>query len=358
MKSRQSDEEAEQEQLPSHAHRIAYNSFHHKEQSGYAKGVVLQSGTLRVTYSDSEINARLRSGNEPAASYSAHFSQNEEFFVRLPDEIEVPSFPVHHDLDDRAPGRELARAVRHVVAQIQDRHPDLIGGLTHLFDPSNNARPGFFRLYRLRDITYLYLVQLDLTYRPKHSRLVERTTNAATARYRTRDVFLEADLYPLVDVETDRKRVRALRLEQSISDTWIGETGRGYMRAGMWLDRDLTKFFSRLFVPPDVHTYPYFPFTCKYRTIAHSVIDFSDLALRRSVQLLHRARETLLPHLREIEDSLRSVQQDGFTEELPAFRRIKESIDASWQRPWERFEVRRYLNEEDEREFEIEHGPV
>lgn len=319
-------------------------------------GVVLQSGTLRIDYSDPEINARLRSLDPVATDYSAHFSQNEEFFVRLPEEIEVASFPVHHDIGQSAPNRELTRAVRSVVDQIAQRHPDLVGGLTHLFDPATNTQPGFFRLYRFRGITYLYLLRLDLTYRPRRARLIERTTSAATARYRTRDLFVEADLYPLVDVETDRGRIRSLGLEQSISDTWIGETGRGYMRAGMWLDRDLTKFFSRLFVPQGVGTYPYYPFTCKYRTIAHSMIDFSEEARRRSVQLLHRARETLLPHLREIEDGLRGVQKNGFTEDLPAFARLKATIDASWNKPWERFAVRRYLNEEDEREFEIQHG--
>ena len=274
-------------------------------------GVVLQSGTLRIDYSDPEINARLRSLDPVATDYSAHFSQNEEFFVRLPEEIEVASFPVHHDIGQSAPHRELARAVRSVVDQIAQRHPDLAGGLTHLFDPATNTQPGFFRLYRFRSITYLYLLRLDLTYRPRRARLIERTTSAATARYRTRDLFVEADLYPLVDVETDRGRIRSLGLEQSISDTWIGETGRGYMRAGMWLDRDLTKFFSRLFVPQGVGTYPYFPFTCKYRTIAHSIIDFSEEKRQRSVRCSHRARETLLPRLREIEDRCGACRRTG-----------------------------------------------
>ena len=50
------------------------------------------------------------------------------------------------------------------------------------------------------------------------------------------------------------------------------------------------------------------------------------------------------------------MQENGFTEDLPAFARLKATIDASWNKPWERFAVRRYLNEEDEREFEIQHG--
>ncbi|MFW6291982.1 MAG: hypothetical protein ACOC7V_06595 [Spirochaetota bacterium] len=124
----------------------------------------------------------------------------------------------------------------------------------------------------------------------------------------------------------------------------------------MWLDRDLTRFFSRLFTPPSVQTYPYFPFTCKYRTIAHAVPGLREENRRRGVQLLNRARALLLPSLREIEDSLRSVGQNGFSEDNPTFVRLKRSISDDWARPWNDFSIRMYLNEEDEREFELEHG--
>lgn len=318
--------------------------------------MVLQSGRLPITYTDADVTRMIRGDSGAAGEYTSHFTGNEEFFVRLPQPIEVPSFPVHHDLDDPMPHRRLSAAVRSVVGQIHRMNGSLLGGLTHLFDPATNVRPGFFRLYRIDSISFLYLVQLDLTYRPRRGSLVERTTNLETATFRTRDLFLEADLYPLVDTETENGRLRAMTIEQAVSDTWIGETGRGYMRAGMWLDRDLTKFFSRLFVPSDIQTYPYFPFNCKYRAIAHSVVNFDEESRRRSVALLKRARETLLPHLREVEDELRKVQQNGFSESLPTFTRLKREVDARWRKPWEHLSVRRYLNDEDEREFEVKHG--
>ncbi|HKJ84988.1 MAG TPA: hypothetical protein VKA06_02875, partial [Spirochaetia bacterium] len=263
--------------------------------------MILPTGRLQIGHSDPNVNAELRTTPETSGAYSSHFSQNEEYFIRLPEPIEVPAFPVHHELGKRAPHPDLAEAVRSVTAQVHRNNGDILGGLTHLFDPSSSARPAYFRLYRMQEITYLYLVRIDLTYRPRRSVLVERTTSARTAHHRTNDIFIESDLFPILEVETEDNKIRSMALEQSISDTWIGETGRGYMRAGMWLDRDLTKFFSRLFTPPSVQTYPYFPFTCKYRTIAHSVLGLRENDRRRGVQLLNRARAILLPALREIE---------------------------------------------------------
>ncbi|MFW5685349.1 MAG: hypothetical protein ACOC0O_01735 [Spirochaetota bacterium] len=320
--------------------------------------MVLPSGLVQLDFSDQQINNRLKSAVPAKSPSTLHFSQNEEFFVRLPSPVEVGSFPVHHELGRSKPHPKLADAVLSLVDQLLRVDGSFLTGLTHLFDPSANTLPAFFRLYRMGAVTYLYMLRVDLTYRPRRSELVARTTNAETAHYRTRDLFLESDLFPLERVETEDGRINEMKLEQSVSDTWIGETGRGYMRAGMWLDRDLTKFFSRLFVPHGTRIYPYFPFTCKYRTIAHTVIALEEERRRRSVRLLSDARTLLLPRLREIEESLRSVSRDGFTEELPAFTRIKKSVGSEWHERWSGFSVRMYLNDEDEREFEVEDGLV
>lgn len=318
--------------------------------------MVLPTGNVQINFSDDEVNQFLRTPGGEDGRYTVHFSQNEELFVRFAEPFEVASFPVHHDLGDPEPHPRQRDAVRSLVRQIHERSGSVLGGLAHLFDVSANQRPSFFRLYKLGDIRVLYLTRIDLTYRPSRCELVERTTNAETARYRTRDLFLEADLYPLAELAADRGRIQKIRLEQPVSDTWIGETGRGYMRAGMWLDRDLTKFFSRLFVPEGVQTYPYFPFTCKYRTVSHSILDLSEDGRRRSAQLLRRAREFLLPHLREIENSLRNVENNGFTERLTSFVRLKREVKPDWENVWNDFKIDMYLNEAEEREFEVVRG--
>lgn len=318
--------------------------------------MIRPTGQLQTAYSDPEVNRYLRASTSVHEPYTRHFSQNEEFFLRVPRVVEVPAFPVHHDLTEQTPDPRLSEATRSVVEQLHAMNSDILGGLTHLFDPSNNQRPAFFRLYRIKETAYLYLLRLDLGYRPTRATRVERTSNTETATYRTRDVFVEADLFPLTNVVTKDDRLERVDLEQTISDTWIGETGRGYMRAGMWLDRDLTKFFSRMLLPDGVQTYPYYPFTCKYRTVAHTVIELHEEQRRRSVQLLHRARTLLIPHMREIEESLRGVKKNGFSEHMPTFVRLKQLVGDEWNKPWAGFSIRRYLNDEDEREFEVEHG--
>ncbi len=77
-------------------------------------------------------------------------------------------------------------------------------------------------------------------------------------------------------------------VEQMISDTWIGETGRGYFIQGIWMDADLNKFFTKLVIPQGKRIYPYYPFTSKYRTICHNPIGISSAQRREAIPRLHR----------------------------------------------------------------------
>ena len=64
-------------------------------------------------------------------------------------------------------------------------------------------------------------------------------------------------------------KVVAFVVKQTISQNWIGETGKGYLVRGIWMDSELTKFFSKLFLPTGKRTYPFYPFTCRYKTRLH-----------------------------------------------------------------------------------------
>ncbi len=319
--------------------------------------MVVPSGALQLGFSDSQINALLRQSRSPMVAgtpvVTRHFSQNEEFFLRLPRAIRVGSFPVHHPLGQKRPQPELRECVRSVIAQLAEIVPNLLDGLTHLFDPASNHVPVFFRLYEIEGERFIYLARVDLTFRPSHGTRIERTSNQVTPLYETRDLFLEADLFPLESVETRRDRIVGMTIEQPIRDTWIGETGRGYMRAGMWLDRDLTKFFSRLLTPLGLQTYPYYPFSCKYRSIAHATPAVNEEERRRAVQIARRGRSFLLPHVKEIEESLRGVEMNEFSEELPDFVRLRAHSEEVLGDAWRSFSLRSYLNELDEREFEL-----
>lgn len=312
-------------------------------------------GKIPITFSDSVTNALFHDLEDRSTEYTRHFTQNEEFMLRLPAPYTVPSCPIHHDYRRTRPGDNYLGFLRTVTEQLGALLPSVFRGLNHIFDPAEIFRPTFFRLYTYNSRLYLYLVRLDLTYRPAVHEVVTRGDNDRSAAYRSNTVILEADMIPLEETETSRGRLKSVTIEQSVSQTWIGETGRGYFVQGIWLDRDLTKFFSKLFVPPGVRAYPYFPVTCKYRAICHSVVTLEDTARRKILPLFDLARSYLLPHLRDIEGALRS---NGFTEQMPLFRQLRQSVPAEWMSVWMAFSVRSYLDENEQKEYLLEHGIV
>ena len=173
-----------------------------------------------------------------------------------------------------------------------------------------------------------------------------------TATYRTRKLFLEDTIIPLAEVLRDHDgTVRAVRVLQTISQTWIGEFGRGYFQQGIWMDLDLTRFFRRLFLPAGVRSYPYFPFLCKYRTLCQSPVDLSAEGRAAAMPLLRRALGFLVP---EMERILAQMRHGGFSEEMSAFRELKARVPKAWYEPWKGLRVESYLNEADRKEFRVE----
>ncbi len=308
---------------------------------------------IDLPFTDGSINKTLRELGGEAAPYSRHFAQTEEFFVRLDEPITIGSLPIHHDVRRNTPSNEYLLVMRASIPQIAAALPALFEGLTYFFDPASILRPAFFRIYKYKNNTYLYLLRLDLAYRPSSHEVIDRGSNDRTPSYSTRELVLESDFLPLDEVLMDGGRVCGFRVEPSVSQTWIGETGRGYHLQGIWIDRELTRFFSRLFIKPGVRTYPFFPFTCKYRAICHTVTELSEPGRRKSLPLLHRAREFVRPHLSEIEDALRSQE---FDEKMPTFTELKSHVEPFWYSVWDTFDMNAYLNDNDQREFELVHG--
>jgi hypothetical protein len=165
---------------------------------------------------------------------------------------------------------------------------------------------------------------------------------------------MEADMIPITAVETGEKGSRVLTVHQSISDTWIGETGRGYFVQGIWLDRELSKFFSKLFLPRGKRTYPYYPITCKYRSICLTVIQLDPEGRKRFLPILHQARGFLLNNIAVIENSLRSQE---FSESLPAFTKLFDKIPDPLRAGFSGISVNTYLNQQEMREYEIIEQP-
>jgi len=309
------------------------------------------SSEIRVRYSDAAINAILQAIGDETGRASRHFNQSEDFFLQLQGEYSVPHIPIHHDVRLSVPSQDYLSTLKGVTEQIAALAPQVLKDLTYFFDPSEILRPCFFQIYRIEESYYLYLLRIDLMMRATESTVVERGTNDMTPWYTSRRLFLEDTIVPLLDVVRDNGTTKSFRVRETISQTWIGEQGRGYFVQGIWMDSDLTKFFTRLFLPPTVRTYPYYPYLCKYRTVCQSVVTLSPEGRRKAVPGLHRAMGFLLPHMEEIQAEMKNAK---FSEELPCFRALKSRVPAAWYEVWANLRVEAYLNEADMREFKVE----
>lgn len=308
-------------------------------------------GRIELGTSDTEINEILASSRTSPVRYSRHYSQGEDFFLHLDRSVDVPHFPIHHDVRNSKPTPAYIEPLRALLGELVPALPDVFAELTYFFDPAEILRPAFFKLYRLDGITYLYLLRLDLHFNPNIVTVLEKGSNDVAPSYRTDRIFMDADVIPLQQILYQDKRITGFEVEQLVSQTWIGETGRGYFVQGIWLDRELTKFFSRLFLPEGRRYYPYYPFTCKYRSVCHTVIDPSQEGRKELLPILHRARKFLIPHMSEIQEALK---RENFSPELPTFQKLRREVPAQWVRPFARLRVRPYLNDQEMKEFALE----
>ena len=309
------------------------------------------ANTIPVRYTDSRINELLKSAGNDFDTLPRHFNQNEEFFVRLPQEIMVPQIPVHHDIRNAVPAKEYLEVIRTVVQNLISLMPGFFKDTTYFFDPAEVLRPCFFQIFRTNEKSYLYLGRLDLTYRTNDAEIIDRGSNDVTPAFNTRNIYLDCDIVPLEEVIQEDGRITGFSLRQYISQTWIGETGRGYFVQGIWIDHELTKFFSKLFIPDGKSLYPYYPFTCKYRSLCHTLINCSPEGRKTGVPLLLKATEFLEPVLETIQNQLK---KEPFQPELPVFKALKKRVPPGWDKPWQNLHFNRYLNSHDMKEFLLE----
>lgn len=310
---------------------------------------------IRISYIDSSINELLSSIPEGAANapYAMRYNHGEEFFITLDSPVMVPHLPIHHDIRRPVPDAPYIHAVRDVVRQLAEALPECFAGLTYFFDPGEVLKPCLYRLYRVEDNIYLYLLRLDLLPRPLESEMIEPGTNDRTQAYAARKLYLESEIIPLEAVMSENGRVRAFRIKQIISQTWIGETGKGYLVRGIWMDSDLSKFFTKLFLPAGTRIYPYYPLFCKYKTVCAAAPVLSSDGRRNLIPVLHHALTFILPEIGRIQDSLR---HDSFSEKLPAYVELRERIPAEWTAFLGRFSTRSYLNESERKEFTLDYA--
>jgi len=119
---------------------------------------------------------------------------------------------------------------------------------------------------------------------------------------------------------------------------------------GIWLDREITKFFSRLFYPAERRLYPYFPVNCRFRAICFQPYAFDTAGRLKAVAALHQCRKFLDPHVHCIEKALHDT---AFSEDLPLFCELKACIPQGIPAFFEKLTIRSYLNQNDMKEYEL-----
>jgi hypothetical protein len=307
---------------------------------------------IRVGYADRIVNELLAAPRPTLdAGYIRRFTQGEEFFLELTKPFTVPKLPIHHDVRQSVPRADYINGIRDWVGSCLAAAPNFFSDLTYFFDPGEVLKPCFYRLYRVGDDYYLYLLRIDLSFRPMESDLIERGSNDQTASFSSRRLYMESDFIPLSSVLSELGKVISFVVKQTVSQTWIGETGKGYLIRGIWMDAELSKFFSKLFLPAGRRSYPYYPFTCRYKTLCLTVLDPLSESRRALLPYLHRALAFLVPEMEAIQQSLKAV---AFNETLPKFQELKAKVPEQLLKPWAGVEIRAYLNTNDQKEFAVE----
>jgi hypothetical protein len=308
---------------------------------------------IRVAYPDAEINTILSAIPEgaPSIGSAVRYNHSEELFLELASEILIPRFPIHHDVRRDEPSALYAYALRDFVRQLVLAIPEVFRGLTYFFDPSEPLRPRFYRLYKVEDSVYLFLLRIDLMFRHFQGEIVEQGSNDITPAYRTKRLFMESELIPLEAVMWETGRAKAFKVRQLVSNTWIGETGRGYLVHGIWMDSDLSKFFSKLVLPEGARTYPFLPLFCKYKTVCAEAAPPGPENRKRILPLLHRAISFLSPEMDRIQGSLKS---NPFSETMPEFVELRDRVPPAWREVFKGFSTRAYLDDRDMKEFALE----
>lgn len=310
---------------------------------------------IRISYIDSATNQTILEIPEDARNgpYGMRFNQAEEYFVELATPLFVPRLPIHHDIKRPIPDAQYATAIKDVVLQLTKLLPECFAGLVYFFDPAEILKPCFYRLYKVDNDIYLYLLRLDLLPRPFEVETIEAGTNDMTQAYSSHRIYIESEILPLEAVMWESGRVKAFRIKQLISQTWIGETGKGYLVRGVWMDTDLSKFFTKLFIPSGTRIYPFYPLSCKYKTICAMAPILTSDGRRKLIPLLHRATQFLIPEMSIIQDVLKTVK---FNESLEQFVTLKKRIPEAWQTSLSGFSVEAYLNEREQKEYSLNHG--
>lgn len=307
---------------------------------------------IRVASLDPDINVLLASIPEEKTDspYGVLFSQSEELHLALAEAIDYPSLPIHHDVHTPEPSASYVRALRSILGDLVNLLPETFRGLTYYFDPSEILKPCFYRLYKVENSVYLFHLRIDLAMHPFQGEVIEAGNNDRTPAFRSDKLWIESEIIPLDAVMWELGRVKAFRIHQMISNTWIGETRRGYYVQGIWMDDGLSRFFTKLFLPDGARIYPWYPIFCKYKTVCSTSPEPGPVGRKRVLPLLHRAISFLEPEMEAIQ---RALKGGDFSDKMPEFLEMRSRVPAPWREVLRGYSSRPYLNGRDMKEYAL-----
>ena len=307
--------------------------------------------TIIFRYSDQVISEIIGPLSDETDNYPVFFSQNEDQFIRSATPLHIPAMGIHHDVESIKPSEDYLSTLRTVIESLSAVFPALFTGTRYYFDPAEVLRPCFIQVFKSENRHYLYLLRLDLNIRLAESRIINPATNDMTADFETERLYFENMFLPINKPEITSAG-GSIPIERLFKSTWVGETGAGYHLNGEWIDHELTKMLSALYLPPKKKSYPYYPFRCDFNTVAFCPPLISPKARRYFLGYFHRTLPILLADLPDIEAGLKEAP---FSRDLPLYLELKKKIADEWTKTWSSLKISPYLNENEMREYRLEY---
>ena len=305
---------------------------------------------ISFRYSDPEITGFLNAPEPSDIDFTLNFNQNEDSFLKSEREFTVPSFAVHHDVSIEKPSEEYLSSMRRLIRELTAIYPSVFRGTKYYFDPSEILNPCFIQFFKAQDAFYLYLFRLDLNIRLADCRILTQATNDRTAEYSSSKLFFESLLIPAERSEQNGSALN-IPVKRLFSSTWIGETGTGYHLNGQWIDREVTKFLSRLFLPENLRNYPYYPLCCDFNTVCCAPSDLSPEGRKFFLTYFHRLLPFIDPEISDIENEFKS---EKFDKQNPLYLELKKKVPDEWTKVWSSLKISAYLNENEMKEYLLE----
>ena len=305
---------------------------------------------ISFNYSDPEISGILTSIEAKRSDSAIHFSQNEDAFIKSDSSFKVPSFSIHHDVNLKKPSDGYLRNLRELTGTLTRSFPGLFEGTRYFFDPAEVLRPCFIQVFKLEESYYLYLFRPDLNIRLSDSKIITSSTNDATAEYETEKLYFDSVFIPIhkPDITAAGGKIPIHRMFRS---TWLGESGSGYHINGQWIDNELTKMLSALYLPEHKRSYPYYPYRCDFNTVCFFPADLTLPGRKGFLSYLHKSLPYITPYIPFIEEGMK---KEEFSREHHVYMALKNKIPDEWTKVWSSLKIKPYLNENDMKEYLLE----